>query len=92
MYNRHHDRTGNASMTSTRISEYERWPHAGERPSIRFLLGLAAIFGTTIDQILDADDWTAVPEDDHLIISRLVNGPTVPIIADLPTRTGSALT
>src|SRR6266508_6051627 len=51
---------GRASMTPSRVSEYERWPTSGRRPSPYVLRTLAALYSTTVDRLLDHADLEAL--------------------------------
>jgi len=51
------DVSGRAPMTSSRVSDYERWPDGGRRPTVYVLLRLAKIFDTTVGQLLDQRDY-----------------------------------
>jgi hypothetical protein len=56
------ERSGRAPMTMPRISEYERWPHGGKRPTAYVLLMLAKIWNTTVERLLDVDDYGALDD------------------------------
>src|SRR6266545_2519273 len=51
---------GRASMTPSRVSEYERWPTSGRRPSPYVLRTLAELYSTTVDRLLDHADLEAL--------------------------------
>lgn len=72
MYNDLHDKLGNAPMTESRIGAYERWPDSGERPSVFVLANLAKVFGTTIDQLMDADDFDNLRDLERHALSDLL--------------------
>ena len=55
----------NVRMRGSRISEYEKWPMGGVRPSLRTLKILAAIYETTWDRLVDVDDLTGMPLGDR---------------------------
>ena len=55
----------NVRMRGSRICEYEKWPMGGVRPSVRALKFLAAIYETTWDQLIDADDLEQMPVRDR---------------------------
>ncbi len=52
-------------MRGSRISEYEKWPRGGVRPSVRTLKILAAIYRTTWDRLIDVDDLEDMPARDR---------------------------
>jgi tetratricopeptide (TPR) repeat protein/transcriptional regulator with XRE-family HTH domain len=59
---------------SSRICEWEKWPTARARPSIRALETLAKIYGTTWDRLVDVHDLERMPVRDqqaYLDISHL---------------------
>src|SRR6266545_2998434 len=51
---------GRDSMTPSRMSEYERWPTSGRRPSPYVLRTLAELYSTTVDRLLDHADLQAL--------------------------------
>ena len=55
----------NVRMRGSRISEYEKWPMGGVRPSVRTLKILAAIYETTWDRLVDVDDLEGMPTGDR---------------------------
>ncbi|WP_328851233.1 helix-turn-helix domain-containing protein [Micromonospora globbae] len=72
---------GSASFTGARISDYERWPFGGRRPTLAALNALAQLFGTEPNCLVDLDDLAAMPESDRRILgsantSSLSNRPT----------------
>ena len=58
-------------ISAQRIGDYERWRHGGRRPSIYVLTVLAAALGTSIDHLLDADDYRALPSSDQALLVAL---------------------
>jgi transcriptional regulator with XRE-family HTH domain len=54
-----------ASFNGTRISEYERWPFAGRRPTLPVLTVLARAYGTVMRRLVDYDDLAAMPVRDR---------------------------
>ncbi|MET9681234.1 helix-turn-helix domain-containing protein [Streptomyces coeruleorubidus] len=54
-----------ARISSKRISEYERWPLGGVRPSVRILSLLGQIYGVRPDDLVDGLDRQHLPAD-HL--------------------------
>src|SRR5581483_10763366 len=55
----------NVRMRGSRISEYEKWPMGGVRPSLRTLKVLATIYATTWDRLVDIDDLESMPLGDR---------------------------
>ncbi|MGH3388909.1 MAG: hypothetical protein ACRDOO_08525 [Actinomadura sp.] len=76
MFNQRHDDSGRAPMSGTRVGAYERWPDGGERPGLRTLRGLAEVYGTTLDRLVDEHDLAHLPEPDRLTLLDLINGIT----------------
>jgi transcriptional regulator with XRE-family HTH domain len=66
-------------MIGTRIGEYERWPHGGRRPSTYVLTILAAICGTTVDRLLDYDDYRNLPDQERAVLTALLAGTDAPM-------------
>jgi tetratricopeptide (TPR) repeat protein len=60
-------------MIGTRIGEYERWPHGGRRPSTYVLTVLAVLYETTVDRLLDYDDYRHLPEQDRTVLNTLLS-------------------
>jgi tetratricopeptide (TPR) repeat protein len=89
------DRGPHSPMIGTRIGEYERWPHGGRRPSTYVLTVLAALYRTTLDRLLDYDDYRHLPDQDRTVLTVLLSsggnaataaGPALPTApAALPT-------
>jgi transcriptional regulator with XRE-family HTH domain len=63
-----------APMIGTRIGEYERWPAGGRRPSPYVLTLLAVVFGTTVDRLLDYDDYRNLPDQERTVLGALLVG------------------
>src|SRR6266511_1422008 len=55
---------GRDSMTPSRVSEYERWPVSGRRPSPYVLRTLAELYTTTVGRLLDHADLEALSPDE----------------------------
>lgn len=55
-------------IARSRIGDYERWPYGGRRPSPVFLATLAAVFGASPLQLLDADDLAHMPAEERRLI------------------------
>ena len=62
--------TGSAAYTGARISDYERWPVGGRRPTLPALMALATAFGTTPTALVDLDDLAAMPEAERALLLR----------------------
>jgi hypothetical protein len=54
-----------ASFNGTRISEYERWPFTGRRPTLPVLTVLARAYGTVPRRLVDYHDLGAMPVRDR---------------------------
>ncbi|MEU7944161.1 helix-turn-helix transcriptional regulator [Micromonospora taraxaci] len=61
--------TGSATITGARISDYERWPFGGRRPTLAALNALAQVFGAEPSCLVDLDDLTAMPDADREMLS-----------------------
>lgn len=57
----------------TRIGEYERWPVGGRQPSLYVLVVLAQVYATTVHQLLDAQDWQALPVRDRIVATAITS-------------------
>jgi transcriptional regulator with XRE-family HTH domain len=82
--------TGNprAPMSGNRIRDFESWPDGGVRPVMATLKILAAVYGTTWDQLIDTADLARMPGTDlagYLDISRAPARPA-PVEAAHPPR------
>ncbi|HZS20207.1 MAG TPA: tetratricopeptide repeat protein [Pseudonocardiaceae bacterium] len=62
-FNEHKNDPG-MPMRSSRICEYEKWPHKGVRPTVRTLGILAEIYKTTWDRLVDIHDLQVMPAAD----------------------------
>jgi transcriptional regulator with XRE-family HTH domain len=60
--------TGSATYTGARISDYERWPLGGRRPTFPALVALATAYDTTPAALVDLDDLAAMPEADRSLL------------------------
>jgi hypothetical protein len=67
------DRGPHSPMIGTRIGEYERWPHGGRRPSTYVLTVLGALYRTTLDRLLDYDDYRHLPDQDRAVLAALLS-------------------
>jgi transcriptional regulator with XRE-family HTH domain len=93
MFNQRHDDSGRAPMSGTRVGAYERWPGSGERPGLRLLRGLAEVYGTTLDHLVDEHDLAHLPEPDRLLLLDIIGGrPAPPPAAEPEMRVEPATT
>jgi tetratricopeptide (TPR) repeat protein len=60
--------SGSAAYTGARISDYERWPVGGRRPTPHALMALAMAYGTSPTALLDLDDLAAMPEAERSML------------------------
>jgi transcriptional regulator with XRE-family HTH domain len=74
----------NAPMTGNRIGDYEQWPHGGVRPTVSALKVLAAVYGTTWDQLVDARDLEHMPESDRFEYFEISSVPVTRPVPALP--------
>jgi hypothetical protein len=67
------DPHGTAPMDGPRLSELENWPlpNNRRRPTPQLLALLAAVYGTSIHNLIDLDDREHMPPADTLLISRV---------------------
>jgi len=63
-----------APMSAKRLSEYERWPHAGERPSVNTICRLAELYGARPVELIDDLDRTHYPESSIQALKALIKG------------------
>lgn len=56
------DSSGRAPMTAQRVSDYERWPDAGRRPTAYVLMMFARLYEVPVDRLLDGEDYAAFNE------------------------------
>ncbi|MGW0902912.1 helix-turn-helix domain-containing protein [Streptomyces sp. NPDC002853] len=54
---------GGAPVSGKRISEYERWPLGGARPSLRNLALMGQVYGVRPDDLLDGQDRQNLPAE-----------------------------
>ncbi len=64
-YNARFAPDGTAPMSGSRVAAYERWPRRGERPSVQYLVRVAELFDTGLDQVVDGDDLARMPDSDR---------------------------
>src|SRR6266545_1660262 len=63
------EHTGRDSMTPSRVSEYERWPTSGRRPSPYVLRTFAELYPTTVERLLDHADLEALSADERAALT-----------------------
>jgi transcriptional regulator with XRE-family HTH domain len=59
-----------ASLTGSRLSEWEQWPRTGRKPSVYALCMLAEIYQTGVLCLLDLADHESLPQQDRLVLLR----------------------
>ena len=64
------DPEARASLTSSRLSEYEHWPRSTRKPSAYVLAMLAEIYETDVLCLLDLSDHESLPQQDRLVLMR----------------------
>lgn len=64
------DPEARASLTSSRLSEYEHWPRTTRKPSVDALFMLAEIYQTDVLCLLDLADHESLPQQDRLVLLR----------------------
>ncbi len=63
--------TGRAPMTPQRVSDYERWPEGGRRPTAHALRMLSRICGIGVDRLIDSADLAACDDRQMLEMVEL---------------------
>jgi tetratricopeptide (TPR) repeat protein len=64
--------SGEATMSGTRISAYERYPAAGtKRPTAGVLAVFAEIYATTPRRLISPDQYAELPAQERLLIDRI---------------------
>lgn len=64
------DPEGRASLTGSRLCEFEKWPDGPRKPSIYVLCVLARIYETDVMCLLDLADHESLPQQDRLVLLR----------------------
>ena len=67
------DGSGRAPMSARRVSDYERWPDGGKRPTAYVLLMLAKIYVVSVPRLLDDRDYAALGEKQLFEVVELVH-------------------
>jgi hypothetical protein len=68
----------NASMSSSRISDYENWPlsPSGAKPTITSLNVLAKIYDTSPAMLVDSHDWDKFSQKDRISLDASLKPPS----------------
>ena len=64
-----------ASLTGSRLSEFEHWPRSPRKPSVYVLVMLAEIYETDVLCPLDLADHESLPQQDRLVLLRRPRAP-----------------
>ncbi len=64
------DPEARASLTGSRLSEFEHWPRSTRKPSVYVLVMLAEIYETNVLCLLDLADHESLPQQDRLVLLR----------------------
>ena len=64
------DPDARASLTGSRLSEYEHWPRSSRKPSVYVLVMLAEVYQTDVLCLLDLADHESLPQQDRLVLLR----------------------
>jgi transcriptional regulator with XRE-family HTH domain len=64
------DPEARASLTGSRLSEWEQWPRSSRKPSVYVLFMLAEIYETDVLCLLDLADHESLPQQDRLVLLR----------------------
>jgi transcriptional regulator with XRE-family HTH domain len=64
------DPEARASLTGSRLSEFEHWPRSPRKPSVYVLVMLADIYETDVLCLLDLADHESLPQRDRLVLLR----------------------
>ena len=64
------DPDARASLTGSRLSEWEHWPRSSRKPSVYALFMLAEIYQTDVLCLLDLADHESLPQQDRLVLLR----------------------
>ena len=64
------DPDARASLTGSRLSEWEQWPRSSRKPSVYVLVMLAEIYETDVLCLLDLADHESLPQQDRLVLMR----------------------
>jgi transcriptional regulator with XRE-family HTH domain len=64
------DPDARASLTGSRLSEWEQWPRSSRKPSVYVLVMLAGLYETDVLCLLDLADHESLPQQDRLVLLR----------------------
>jgi transcriptional regulator with XRE-family HTH domain len=64
------DAEGRATLTGSRLSEFEHWPRTARKPSVYVLFMLAEVYQTDVLCLLDFADRESLPQRDLLELLR----------------------
>jgi len=64
------DPEARASLTGSRLSEFEHWPRSTRKPSVYVLVMLAEMYETDVLCLLDLADHESLPQQDRLVLLR----------------------
>jgi transcriptional regulator with XRE-family HTH domain len=64
------DAEGRASLTGSRLSEFEHWPQTACKPSVYVLVMLAEVYQTDVLCLLDFADHESLPQRDLMVLTR----------------------
>ena len=64
------DPEARASLTGSRLSEFEHWPRTARKPSVYVLFMLAEVYETEVLCLLDLADHESLPQQDRLVLLR----------------------
>jgi transcriptional regulator with XRE-family HTH domain len=64
------DPEARASLSGSRLCEYEKWPRSTRKPSVYVLYMLAEIYETDVLCLLDLADHESQPQQDRLVLMR----------------------
>jgi len=64
------DPEARASLTGSRLAEFEHWPRGTCKPSVSVLCMLAEIYETDVLCLLDLADHESLPQQDRLVLLR----------------------
>ena len=62
------DPEAGASLTGSRLSEFEHWPRSTRKPSVYVLFMLAGMYETGVLCLLDLADHESLPQQDRLVL------------------------
>lgn len=60
-----------AALTASRLSEWERWPQSGRKPTIASLCLLAEIYQCKVPDLIDLHDREKLPSTDLLALGKM---------------------